>query len=69
MVQMRNPHSITMSQAAIMKGDSMPEIKIRFAFTIALEIHVSSLGDTIRRDDAMEVDVRLILETDDDHKI
>ena len=80
----------------------MPEINTRFLFTIALEIHVSSLGDTpyggrrafyfdagsfdgpklkgrvlpggggwslIRRDDVMEVDVRLILETDDNHKI
>jgi hypothetical protein len=80
----------------------MPEINTRFLFTIALEIHVSSLGDTpyggrrafyfdagsfdgpklkgrvlpggggwslIRRDDVMEVDARLILETDDNHEI
>ena len=72
------------------------------SFTIALEIQVSSLGDTpygsrrifyfdagsfdgpklkgtvlpggggssrIRRDDALEVDVQLILETDDKHQI
>jgi Protein of unknown function (DUF3237) len=80
----------------------MPEINTEFLFTIALEIQVSSLGDTpyrrrrifhfdagslegpklngrvlpggggsslIRRDDVMEVDVRLILETDDKHQI
>ena len=80
----------------------MPEINTEFLFTIALEIQVSSLGDTpygsrrifhfdggsfegpkfkgtvlpggggsslIRRDDALEVDVRLILETDDKHQI
>ena len=74
----------------------MPEINTRFLFTLALEIQVSSLGDTpygrrrmfhfdggsfdgpklkgkvlpggggwslIRRDDVMEVDARLILET------
>ena len=78
----------------------MPEINTEFLFTIALEIQVSSLGDTpygsrrifhfdagsfegpklkgrvlpggggsslIRRDDVLEVDVRLILETDDKH--
>ena len=81
----------------------MPEINTRFLFTLALEIQVSSLGDTpygrgrifhfdagsfegpklkgkvlpggggwslIRRDDVMEVDVRLKVETDDDeHQI
>jgi hypothetical protein len=80
----------------------MAEINTRFLFTIALEIHVSSLGETpyggrrafyfdagsfdgpklkgrvlpggggwslIRRDDVMEVDARLILETDDNHEI
>jgi hypothetical protein len=80
----------------------MREISTRFLFTIALEIHVSSLGETpyggrrafyfdagsfdgpklkgrvlpggggwslIRRDDVMEVDARLILETDDNHEI
>jgi len=80
----------------------MPEINTEFLFTIALEIQVSSLGDTpygrrrifhfdggsfdgpklkgrvlpggggtslIRRDDALEVDVRLILETDDKNQI
>jgi hypothetical protein len=79
----------------------MPEINTEFLFTIALEIQVSSLGDTpygsrrifhfdggsfegpklkgtvppgggsslIRRDDVLEVDVRLILETDDKHQI
>jgi hypothetical protein len=81
---------------------SMPEINTRFLFTLALEIQVSSLGDTpygrrrmfhfdggsfdgpklkgkvlpggggwslIRRDDVMEVDARLILETNDNHQI
>jgi Protein of unknown function (DUF3237) len=81
---------------------SMPEINTRFLFTLALEIQVSSLGDTpygrrrmfhfdggsfdgpklkgkvlsggggwslIRRDDVMEVDARLILETSDNHQI
>ena len=80
----------------------MPEINTRFLFTLALEIQVSSLGDTpygrrrmfhfdggsfdgpklkgkvlpggggwslIRRDDVMEVDARLILETNDNHQI
>ena len=80
----------------------MPEINTRFLFTLALEIQVSSLGDTpygrrrmfhfdggsfdgpklkgkvlpggggwslIRRDDVMEVDARLILETNDSHQI
>src|SRR6476620_10631840 len=80
---------------------SMPEINTRFLFTLALEIQVSSLGDTpygrrrmfyfdggsfdgpklkgkvlpggggwslIRRDDVMEVDARLILETNDNHQ-
>jgi hypothetical protein len=80
----------------------MPEISTRFLFAIALELQVSSLGETpygrrrifhfdagsfdgpklkgrvlpggggwslIRRDDVMEVDVRLILETDDKHQI
>ena len=80
----------------------MPEINTEFLFTIALEIQVSSLGDTpygsrrifhfdggrfegpklkgtvlpggggsslIRRDDVLEVDVRLILATDDKHQI
>ena len=80
----------------------MPEINTRFLFTLALEIQVSSLGDTpygrrrmfhfdggsfdgpklkgkvlpggggwslIRRDDVMEVDARLILETSDNHQI
>jgi Protein of unknown function (DUF3237) len=80
----------------------MPAISTRFLFTIALEIQVSSLGDTpygrrrffhfdagnfdgpklngkvlpggggwslIRRDGVMEVDVRLILETNDKHQI
>ena len=80
----------------------MKEINTRFLFTLALEIQVSSLGDTpygrrrmfhfdggsfdgpklkgkvlpggggwslIRRDDVMEVDVRLILETNDNHQI
>ena len=80
----------------------MPEINTEFLFTIALEIQVSSLGDTpygsrrifhfdagsfegpklrgrvlpggggsslIRRDGVLEVDVRLILETDDKHQI
>src|SRR5258708_11165259 len=81
---------------------SMPEINTRFLFTLALEIQVSSLGDTpygrrrmfhfdggsfdgpklkgkvlpggggwslIRRDDVIEVDARLILETNDNHQI
>jgi hypothetical protein len=81
---------------------SMPEINTRFLFTLALEIQVSSLGDTpygrrrmfhfdggsfdgpklrgkvlpggggwslIRRDDVMEVDARLVLETNDNHQI
>src|SRR5436309_7554571 len=81
---------------------SMTEINTRFLFTLALEIQVSSLGDTpygrrrmfhfdggsfdgpklkgkvlpggggwslIRRDDVMEVDARLILETNDNHQI
>ena len=81
---------------------SMPEINTRFLFTLALEIQVSSLGDTpygrrrmfhfdggsfdgpklkgkvlpggggwsfIRRDDVMEVDARLILDTNDNHQI
>lgn len=80
----------------------MLEINTEFLFTIALEIQVSSLGDTpyggrrifhfnggsfegpklkgrvlpggggwslIRRDEVLEVDVRLILETDDQHQI
>jgi hypothetical protein len=80
----------------------MPEITTEFLFTIALEIQLSSLGDTpygsrrifhfdggsfqgpklkgrvlpggggsslIRRDDVLEVDVRLTLETDDKHQI
>ena len=80
----------------------MKEINTRFLFTLALEIQVSSLGDTpygrrrmfhfdggsfdgpklkgkvlpggggwslIRRDDVMEVDARLILETNDNHQI
>jgi hypothetical protein len=80
----------------------MPEINTNFLFTIALQIQVSSLGDTpngrrrifhfdggcfegpklkgrvlpggggwslIRRDEVMEVDVRLTLETDDKHQI
>jgi len=80
----------------------MPEINTRFLFTLALEIQVSSLGDTpygrrrifhfdggsfdgpklkgkvlpggggwslIRRDDVMEVDARLFLETNDNHQI
>ena len=80
----------------------MPEINTEFLFTIALEIQVSSLGDTpygsrrifhfdggsfegpklkgrvlpggggsslIRRDDVLEVDVRLILETEDKHQV
>ena len=80
----------------------MPEINTAFLFTIALEIQVSSLGDTpyggrrifyfdggsfegprlngivlpggggwslIRRDEVLEVDVRLLLETDDKHQI
>jgi hypothetical protein len=80
----------------------MPEINTRFLFTIALDIQVSSLGDTpyghrrifhfdggsfegpklsgrvlpggggwslIRRDDVMEVDVRVSLETIDKHQI
>jgi hypothetical protein len=80
----------------------MLEINTKFLFTIALEIQVSSLGETpygrrrifhfdagsfegpklkgkvlpggggrslIRRDDVMEVDVRLVLETDDKHQI
>jgi len=80
----------------------MPEINTEFLFTLALEIHVSSLGETpygnrrifhfdggsfegpklkgkvlpggggsslIRRDEALEVDVRLILETEDRHQI
>ena len=80
----------------------MKEINTRFLFTLALEIQVSSLGDTpygrrrmfhfdggsfdgpklkgkvlpggggwslIRRDDVMEVDARLILETNDSHQI
>jgi len=84
------------------RGISMPEINTEFLFTIALEIQVSSLGDTpygsrrifhfdagsfegpklkgrvlpggggrslIRRDGVLEVDVRLILETDDKHQI
>ena len=86
----------------IEKGVAMPEINTEFLFTIALEIQVSSLGDTpyggrrifhftggsfegpklkgrvlpggggwslIRRDEVLEVDVRLILETDDKHQI
>jgi hypothetical protein len=84
------------------KGVPMPEIDTKFLFTVALEIEVSSLGETpygrrrifhfnggsfegprlkgkvlpggggwslIRRDDVMEVDVRLVLETDDKHQI
>ena len=84
------------------RGISMPEINTEFLFTIALEIQVSSLGDTpyggrrifhfsggsfegpklkgrvlpggggwslIRRDEVLEVDVRLLLETDDKHQI
>ena len=80
----------------------MPEINTKFLFTLALEIQVSSLGDTpygnrrifhfdagtfegprlkgkvlpggggwslIRRDEVLEVDVRLILATDDKHQI
>jgi Protein of unknown function (DUF3237) len=80
----------------------MPEINTEFLFKIALEIQVSSLGETpygsrrifhfnggsfegpklkgrvlpggggsslIRRDDVLEVDVRLTLETDDKHQI
>jgi len=80
----------------------MKEINTRFLITLALEIQVSSLGDTpygrrrmfhfdggsfdgpklkgkvlpggggwslIRRDDVMEVDARLILETNDNHQI
>jgi len=80
----------------------MPEINTEFLFTLALEIQVSSLGETpygirrifyfnggsfegpklngkvlpggggsslIRRDDVLEVDVRLILETEDKHQI
>jgi hypothetical protein len=79
----------------------MPEISTRFLFTIALDIQISSLGDTpygrrrifhfnggsfegpklsgrvllgggwslIRRDDVMEVDVRVSLETSDRHQI
>jgi Protein of unknown function (DUF3237) len=76
----------------------MPEIKIGFLFTIALEVEVFNLGDTpygsrriarfgtgsfegpklkgtvlpggggwtlMRRDDVLEIDVRLTLETDD----
>jgi hypothetical protein len=84
------------------KGVPMPEIDTKFLFTVALEIEVSSFGETpygrrrifhfnggsfegprlkgkvlpggggwslIRRDDVMEVDVRLVLETDDKHQI
>ena len=84
------------------KGLAVPEINTEFLFTIALEIQVSSLGDTpyggrrifhfnggsfegpklkgrvlpggggsslIRRDKVLEVDVRLILETNDKHQI
>jgi uncharacterized protein DUF3237 len=80
----------------------MPEINTEFLFTLALEIQVSSLGETpygnrrifhfdggsfegpklkgkvlpggggsslIRRDEVLEVDVRLILEAEDKHQI
>jgi Protein of unknown function (DUF3237) len=86
----------------IHRGVRMPEIDTKFLFTVALEIEVSSVGETpygrrrifhfnggsfegprlkgkvlpggggsslIRRDDVMEVDVRLVLETDDKHQI
>jgi hypothetical protein len=80
----------------------MPEINTEFLFTLALEIRVSSLGETpygnrrifhfdggsfegpklkgkvlpggggsslIRRDEVLEVDVRLTLDTEDKHQI
>jgi hypothetical protein len=80
----------------------MPEINTEFLFTLALEIQVSSLGETpygnrrifhfdggsfegpklkgkvlpggggsslIRRDEVLEVDVRLTLDTEDKHQI
>jgi hypothetical protein len=80
----------------------MPDINTEFLFTLALEIQVSSLGETpygnrrifhfdggsfegpklkgkvlpggggsslIRRDEVLEVDVRLSLETEDMHQI
>ena len=100
--QFHSVHFDEMADAGhLHRGISMPEINTEFLFTIALEIQVSSLGDTpygsrrifhfdggsfegpklkgtvppgggsslIRRDDVLEVDVRLILETDDKHQI
>jgi Protein of unknown function (DUF3237) len=101
--QFHSVHFDEMADAGhLHRGISMPEINTEFLFTIALEIQVSSLGDTpygsrrifyfdagsfdgpklkgtvlpggggssrIRRDDALEVDVQLILETDDKHQI
>ena len=90
------------SESSERGGRRLPEIRTEFLFTIALDVHVTELGDTpygsrrvarfgtgsfegpklkgavlpggagwmlMRHDDVLEIEVRLVLETDDKEHI